>query len=46
VFMPYAGGMANYAAICEKVAAKGYEGFILSDPAVPGARDGRGAMVG
>jgi cation diffusion facilitator CzcD-associated flavoprotein CzcO len=46
VFMPYAGGMANYAAICEKVAAKGYEGFILSDPAVPGARGGRGAMVG
>ena len=31
VFMPYAGGMARYRAICEDVAAKGYEGFALSD---------------
>jgi cation diffusion facilitator CzcD-associated flavoprotein CzcO len=30
VFMPYAGGMARYRAICESVAAKGYEGFVLS----------------
>jgi cation diffusion facilitator CzcD-associated flavoprotein CzcO len=31
VFMPYAGGMARYRAICESVTAKGYEGFVLSD---------------
>jgi len=31
VFMPYAGGMARYRGICEDVAAKGYEGFVLSD---------------
>ena len=31
VFMPYAGGMARYRGICEGVAAKGYEGFALSD---------------
>jgi cation diffusion facilitator CzcD-associated flavoprotein CzcO len=29
VFMPYAGGMARYRAICDDVAAKGYEGFIM-----------------
>ncbi len=27
VFMPYAGGMARYRAICEEVAADGYRGF-------------------
>jgi cation diffusion facilitator CzcD-associated flavoprotein CzcO len=31
VFMPYAGGMARYRGICDDVAAKGYEGFALSD---------------
>jgi cation diffusion facilitator CzcD-associated flavoprotein CzcO len=31
VFMPYAGGMGQYRGICEEVAAKGYEGFVLSD---------------
>jgi cation diffusion facilitator CzcD-associated flavoprotein CzcO len=31
VFMPYAGGMARYRTICDEVAAKGYEGFVLSD---------------
>ncbi|MCO6418767.1 NAD(P)/FAD-dependent oxidoreductase [Siccirubricoccus sp. KC 17139] len=31
VFMPYAGGMAHYRRICDQVAAKGYEGFVLSD---------------
>ncbi|MFC7540169.1 flavin-containing monooxygenase [Siccirubricoccus deserti] len=31
VFMPYAGGMAHYRKICDAVAAKGYEGFVLSD---------------
>lgn len=30
VFMPYAGGMARYRAICRDVAAKGYEGFKLA----------------
>jgi cation diffusion facilitator CzcD-associated flavoprotein CzcO len=29
VFMPYAGGMANYAMRCAEVAARGYEGFVL-----------------
>ena len=31
VFMPYAGGMARYREICADVAAKGYEGFALSN---------------
>jgi cation diffusion facilitator CzcD-associated flavoprotein CzcO len=30
VFMPYAGGMPRYRAICNEVVAKGYEGFVLS----------------
>jgi hypothetical protein len=30
VFMPYAGGMAKYAEICDQVAANGYEGFSLA----------------
>jgi cation diffusion facilitator CzcD-associated flavoprotein CzcO len=30
VFMPYAGGMARYRAICAGVARSGYEGFALS----------------
>ncbi|MFC7555115.1 flavin-containing monooxygenase [Pseudoroseomonas wenyumeiae] len=30
VFMPYAGGMARYARICEEVVQKGYEGFVRS----------------
>jgi cation diffusion facilitator CzcD-associated flavoprotein CzcO len=30
VFMPYAGGMAHYRKICADVAAKNYEGFVLS----------------
>ena len=29
VFMPYAGGMARYRSICNEIAAKGYEGFLL-----------------
>ena len=29
VFMPYAGGMARYRAICDDIAAKGYEGFLM-----------------
>ncbi len=37
VFMPYAGGMARYRAICDEVAAKGYEGFVVAgqDERVP-----------
>ncbi len=31
VFMPYAGSMPRYRAICNDVAAKGYEGFTLMD---------------
>ena len=30
VFMPYAGGMAQYRKICAEVAAEGYRGFALS----------------
>ncbi|MBV9782876.1 MAG: NAD(P)/FAD-dependent oxidoreductase [Acidisphaera sp.] len=30
VFMPYAGGMAHYARLCQEVAAEGYRGFELS----------------
>ena len=30
VFMPYAGGMARYRKICEKVMADGYRGFALA----------------
>ena len=30
VFTPYVGGLGNYTKICERVAANGYEGFVLS----------------
>ena len=30
VFMPYAGGMAHYARVCDAVAAEGYRGFALA----------------
>ncbi len=29
VFMPYAGGMAHYRGICDRIAADGYEGFVM-----------------
>jgi len=29
VFMPYAGALARYAKICDEVAAKDYEGFVM-----------------
>ena len=29
VFMPYAGGFARYAGICDEVAQGGYRGFAL-----------------
>jgi hypothetical protein len=28
--MPYVGGLANYRARCEEIAASGYEGFLVS----------------
>ena len=28
-FMPYAGGLARYRAMCDEVAANGYEGFVM-----------------
>ena len=33
VFMPYIGGVGPYRAKCDEVAAKGYEGFVLSQAA-------------
>jgi len=33
VFMPYVGGIGRYRRKCDEVAARGYEGFILSDSA-------------
>ncbi len=38
VFMPYAGGMAHYRAICDDVAARGYDGFTLDRVASARAR--------
>jgi cyclohexanone monooxygenase len=32
-FMPFAGGTVLYRETCDKVAANGYEGFILGSPA-------------
>jgi cation diffusion facilitator CzcD-associated flavoprotein CzcO len=31
VFMPYAGGMAQYRKICDDIAQRNYEGFVLSE---------------
>ncbi len=50
VFMPYAGGLARYRAICNEVAAKGYEGFLMKRdggrevPAVHGGEPGNFAV--
>ncbi|MFD2470356.1 flavin-containing monooxygenase [Amycolatopsis silviterrae] len=33
VFMPYIGGLGKYRAICDDIAADGYRGFVLDDPA-------------
>ena len=39
VFMPYAGGLHHYRKICDSVAAKGYEGFVMDRGREPaGAR--------
>jgi cation diffusion facilitator CzcD-associated flavoprotein CzcO len=40
VFMPYAGGMTRYRAVCNDVAAKGYEGFVLDGDAGRERKDG------
>jgi len=46
VFMPYAGGMARYRAICNDVAARGYEGFLFNRGGVREAPGVRGGEVG
>ncbi len=45
VFMPYIGGMANYRRICEEVAARGYEGFILTGQGEPAVANVGGAAL-
>ncbi|KIZ41331.1 flavin-containing monooxygenase, partial [Rhodopseudomonas palustris] len=35
IFMPYIGGVGVYRQICDDVAAKGYEGFVLGAPEQP-----------
>jgi cation diffusion facilitator CzcD-associated flavoprotein CzcO len=40
VFMPYAGGMARYRAICDDIVAKGYPGFVMNR--MPDAAQGSG----
>jgi cyclohexanone monooxygenase len=30
IFMPYIGGVGVYRRICNEIAAKGYEGFVMS----------------
>jgi cyclohexanone monooxygenase len=37
IFMPYIGGVGVYRRICEEVAAKGYEGFVMARAAQPEA---------
>jgi len=50
-FMPYAGGMTRYRAICDDIAARGYPGFLLdgraaaSGQAEPAAPDGAFALA-
>jgi cation diffusion facilitator CzcD-associated flavoprotein CzcO len=46
VFMPYAGGLARYRAICADIAAKGYEGFVLAKAGERRAPAARGASMG
>jgi len=40
VFMPYAGGLHRYRKICDNVAAKGYEGFVMDRGREPGGARG------
>jgi cyclohexanone monooxygenase len=37
IFMPYIGGVGAYRRICDDVAAKGYEGFVMTEAARPRA---------
>jgi cyclohexanone monooxygenase len=37
VFMPYVGGVGRYRRRCDKVAASGYEGFVLTPAPIPHA---------
>ena len=46
VFMPYAGGMTRYRAICDDVAAKGYEGFVFSGGDASQHQPARSTTVG
>ena len=46
VFMPYAGGMTRYRAICDDVAARGYEGFVLTGRISAAARTTRAGNPG
>jgi cyclohexanone monooxygenase len=41
MFMPYAGGLNRYTEICNNVAAKDYEGFVIrqGDRVMPGSRE-------
>ena len=44
VFMPYVGGVQRYKRKCDEVAAKGYEGFIMTPATTEGAR--KSSMAG
>jgi cyclohexanone monooxygenase len=35
IFMPYIGGVGPYRQICNDVAAKGYEGFVMAGAEQP-----------
>jgi cyclohexanone monooxygenase len=37
IFMPYIGGVGTYRRICDEVAAKGYEGFVMDRAELPRA---------
>ena len=45
VFMPYAGGMARYRAICNEVAANAYKGFMMSGGKADKPEDPSAAQV-
>jgi len=38
VFMPYAGGLARYRALCDEIAARGYDGFVMEPSRAEAAR--------
>ena len=39
IFMPYIGGVGPYRKICNDVAAKGYEGFVMTAPRSSGIKE-------